>query len=167
MALQAFAVSRLAPSHTAASSLGVAGHPTGRPLRSSGLMRLDRGTSRLRCGSTRPVASTRLRRDDPATASRLRQAEGDWTGVRVTGSVINHQLIADEIEPAYVPMTAHWRGSSSQTSGRPSPGVGSTQSDCCGRRRSPCAFARDVRWVTARTTSSRQNKKKQATRRPP
>lgn len=75
------------------------------------LMRLDRGTSRLKvriypAGEQVPAFDVMIR----ATASRLRQAEADWTGVRVTGSVINHQLIADEIEPAYVPLTAYWRG---------------------------------------------------------
>jgi len=74
------------------------------------LMRLDRGTSRLQvriypAGEQVPAFDVMIR----ATASRLRQAGADWTGVRVTGSAINHQLIADEIEPAYVPMTAHWR----------------------------------------------------------
>lgn len=78
------------------ASVRHAQRPNGTSFEVTGrLMRLDRGTSRLKVriypASERvPAFDVMIR----ATASRLNQAESDWTGVRVTGSVINHQIHA-------------------------------------------------------------------------
>lgn len=42
------------------------------------------------------------------THAAIQKCDSGWTGVRVTGSLLDQLLLAENIQPAYAPMAAHW-----------------------------------------------------------
>ncbi|MDV6376379.1 hypothetical protein [Deinococcus arenicola] len=42
------------------------------------------------------------------TQAAIQKCDSGWTGVRITGSLLDQLLLAENIQPAYAPMAAHW-----------------------------------------------------------
>ena len=73
------------------------------------LLRAERSAQRVRVKvlpQTQGIPSFSL--DIRTTQAAIRACDPTWTGVKVTGSLLDQLLLAEEIVPVYAPIAAHW-----------------------------------------------------------